>query len=137
MTQNPQDAISPPRVRLEGVLDVVKASDSSFQLILADGRTLPGRLVGYPITSMARLLGRPLLVFGTGRFGPAGELEGVEADGIVPNDDQPWTRSATDPPLSREVGEEMARRLQAAWANWKWPGDETDEEIQKALKELG
>jgi hypothetical protein len=31
----------------------------------------------------------------------------------------------------------MARRLKAALANWTWPGDETDEEIQKALKELG
>jgi hypothetical protein len=55
----------------------------------------------------------------------------------MPNDGQPWVVSATDPPVSREVGEEMARRFQAALANWSWPGDETDEEIQQALRELG
>jgi hypothetical protein len=116
---------------------MVQASDSSFRLILSDGRALPGRLVGYPILPLARLLGRPLLVFGTGRYGPGGELEGIEADGFMPNDGEPWTVSATDPPLPQEVGEEMARRLQGALAKWSWPGDETDEELQKALKELG
>jgi hypothetical protein len=107
------------------------------RLILADGRTLPGRLVGYPILGLARLLGRPLLVFGAGRYGSGGELQGIEADGFMPDDGQPWVRSAAEPPPSKEVREEMARRFQTALANWTWPGDESDEEIQKAMKELG
>ena len=61
----------------------------------------------------------------------------AEADGFVPNDGELWVRSATEPPLSREASEEMSRRFQAKLANWTWPGDETDEEIQQALRELG
>jgi hypothetical protein len=116
---------------------MVQASDSSFRLLLTDGRALPGRLAGYPILPLARLLGRPLLVFGTGRYGPGGELEGIEADGFMPNDGEPWTMSASDPPLPRDVGEERARRLKDALARWTWPGDETDDQLAAALKELG
>ncbi len=132
-----QGTASVSRVRLEGTLDMVQASDSSFRLILADGRTIPGWLVGYPILGLARLLSRKLLVFGTGRLGTTGELEGIEADGFMPDDGEAWIVSATDPEPSREVNEEMARRFQAALANWTWPGDETDEQIQQALRELG
>jgi hypothetical protein len=138
MNSNPsllQAPASLSRVRLDGTLDMVQASDNSFRLILADGRTIPGRLGGYPILGLARLLGRPLLVFGIGRFGSGGELEGIEADGFMPNDGQLWVRSATEPPLSEEVSEEMARRLQSVLGTW--PGDETDEQIAQALKELG
>jgi hypothetical protein len=130
----PQSPASSSRVRLEGTLDMVQASDSSFRLVLADGRTIPGKLVRGPITSLARVLGRRLLVFGTGKFGPAGELEWVEADGFLPNDGESWTVSATDPPVSDEVREELARRLRSVIG--KWPGDETDEQINAALEEL-
>jgi hypothetical protein len=136
MTQasSPKDSATPPRVRLEGVLDMVQASDSSFRLSLADGRTVPGRLVGPPITSLARVLGRTLLVFGTGRFGPGGELEGVDADGFIPNDGQPWDVSPDDFPFSREVAEEMSRRFRSIVG--AWPGDETDDQVEQALREL-
>src|SRR5438270_444203 len=66
---------APPRVRLEGTRDMVRASDGSFTLRLADGRELPGRLVARRITTLATLLGRQILLFGTGQFGPTGELE--------------------------------------------------------------
>jgi hypothetical protein len=45
---------APPRVRLEGTLDMVRASDASFTLRLADGRERPGRLVGRPIVALGR-----------------------------------------------------------------------------------
>jgi hypothetical protein len=119
---------------VEGVLDMIQASDSSFRLILADGRTVSGKLVRGPITSLARVLGRKLLVFGTGLLGPAGELEGVEADGFLPNDGQPWISSASDPPESEEVREELARRRRAVLAALR--GAETEEQLEQALREL-
>jgi hypothetical protein len=120
---------------VEGTLDMVRASDSSFTLLLPEGRMLSGRLVGRPILGLARLLGRLLLVFGNGQFGAAGELESIEADGFIPNDGQAWTLSADDLPVSNEVAEEMNRRFQSTWG--AWPGDETDEQIEQALKDLG
>src|SRR5258708_31684587 len=89
-----------PRVRLEGTLDRVRASEASFPLRLADGRELPGRLVARKITTLATLLGRQILVFGTGQYGPTGELERVEADGFLHNDAEPWGCPPTDMPRS-------------------------------------
>jgi hypothetical protein len=125
---------SPPRVRVEGVLDVVRASDGTFLLRLADGRSIPGRLVGPRIASLAGVIGRLLLVFGTGQFGPSGELERIEADGFIPNDGQLWTVSPDDLPFSEDVEKERAQRLAATIGTW--PGDETDEQIEQALREI-
>jgi hypothetical protein len=135
MTQTPSATSPPPqRVRVEGVLDAVRASDASFVLLLSDGRSLPGRLVGRAPLSLARLLGRALLVFGTGHFGPTGELERIESDGFMPNDGKMWTVSPDDMPFSKEVNEEMIRRQRAT--RGAWPGDETDEQIDEALREI-
>jgi hypothetical protein len=123
-----------PRVRVEGVLDMARVSDASFLLRLPDGRDLPGRLVGRPFEGLARVLGRTLLVFGVGQFGPNGELESIEADGFLPADGQPWDISPQDMPFSDDVARELARRQQAIRGGW--PGDETDEEINQALKEM-
>jgi hypothetical protein len=131
----PNAAGSSSRVRLEGTLDMVQASDSNFRFRLDDGRIIPGQLVGRPIITLAKVLGRRLLVFGTGHFTTAGEMERIEMDSFIPNDGQPWTISSEDMPLSEEVRMEQARRLRASMD--RWPGDETDEQIEAALKELG
>ncbi len=108
-----------PRVRVEGTLDVVRASDASFTLRLDDGRELSGRLVRGSVAGLGRVLGRRLIVFGT-----VGAVEEIEADGFIPNDGQPWTLSPDDLPLSREVVEEQGQRLKQAIGTW--PGDETE-----------
>jgi hypothetical protein len=113
---------------------MVQASDSSFRLVLADGRTIPGQLIGRPTITLAKVLGRRLLVFGTGQFNSAGEVERVEMDSFIPNDGQPWTVNSDDMPVSDEVAMEQARRLRAVMGTW--PGDETDEQINAALEEL-
>ena len=122
------------RVRVEGTLDMVRASDQSFTLRMPDGRELPGRLVGRPIIGLARVLGRNIFVFGFGRCNPAGDLMGLDADGFMPNDGKSWTISPDDMPLCREVVEEQARRLKQVIGSW--PGDETEEEVDRALREL-
>jgi hypothetical protein len=121
-------------VRLEGTLDMVQASDNSFRLRLEDGRTIAGHLVGRPIITLGKVLGRRLLVFGTGQFNAAGEVERVEMDSFIPNDGQPWTVNSDDLPISEEVKKEQAVRLRAVMGCW--PGDETDEQINAALEEL-
>jgi hypothetical protein len=125
---------APQRVRLEGTLDMVRASDASFTLRLADGRELPGRLVARKITTLATLLGRQVLVFGTGQFGPTGELERVDADGFLHNDGELWGSPSDDRPISPEERAELARRFQSVIG--QWPGDETDEQIEQALREM-
>jgi hypothetical protein len=130
---SPNDAGASRRVRLEGVLWAVQM-DGGFTLRLPDGRPIPGSLVGRPIAGLARVLGRPLIVFGSAQFGSVGEVERIEADGFLPNDGKPWVISPNELPLSQEVAKEMADRLQSV--RGAWPGDETDEQIEQALREL-
>ncbi len=119
---------------MEGVLDAVQASNASFILRMPDARVLSGRFIGRSIHGLARVLGRPLIVFGNGWLGTSGQLEGVEADGFLPSDGKLWILSPDDLPLSDEVAREMASRFASVVGTW--PGDETDEEIEQALKEL-
>ena len=72
------------RVRVEGVLEGIQADDASFRLRLPDGRLLLGHFNGRSFHGLARVLTRPLIVFGNGWFGATGQLEGVEADGFSP-----------------------------------------------------
>ncbi len=137
MTSNPTLMKAPAslsRDRLEGTLDMVQATDSSFRFRMEDGRAIPGHLIGRPIITLAKVLGRRLLAFGTGQFNTAGELERLEMDSFIPNDGQPWSVSSEDMPLSEEVRMEQAQRLRAVIGIW--PGDETDEQINAALEEL-
>jgi hypothetical protein len=127
--------VSPPpaRVRLTGKLDMVRASDAGFTLVTDDGRVIPGRLVGRPVEELARWLNRAVVVFGSGQFDSLGNLTSVEADGFLPEN----TLLPGAPSLAgrtAEEREEMARRLRAAVG--AWPGDETDEAVEQALREL-
>ena len=53
-------SIAVQRIRMEGALDSVQASDASFLLRLGDGRMLRGRFVGRSIHGLAHVLGRQL-----------------------------------------------------------------------------
>lgn len=134
LASSPNGPATRQRVRLEGILDAVQASDSSFLLRLDDGSTLRGRLVGRPIKGLANLLGRRLLIFGTGRLGASGELEEVEVDSYMPNDGQLWFVNPDELPQSDEVQAEMGKRFKTIIGTW--PGDETDEQIEQALREM-
>lgn len=133
ISYTPSSASPAQRMRLVGRLDMVRASDASFTLVTVEGRVIPGQLVGRPIEELARLLNRAILVFGSPRFDALGNLTSVEADGYLPESYAP----PNAPRLSSgtaEEREEMARRMQAAAGTW--PGDETDEEVDQALREL-
>lgn len=123
-----------PRVRVEGTLDVVRASDASFILRLDDGRELSGRLVRGSIAGLGRVLGRHLIMFGTARGDTSNAVDEFEADGFIPNDGQPWILLPDDLPLSSDVVQEQGRRLKQAVGTW--PGDETDEEVERIVREL-
>src|SRR4051812_29593055 len=55
-TLTPPDSSNPARVRIEGTLDAVRASDATFTLKLDDGSELPGRLVRGSVAGLGRVL---------------------------------------------------------------------------------
>jgi len=129
----PTGSSSPARVRVVGQLDMVCASDAGFTLVADDGRVISGRLVGRPIEELARLLGRAIIVFGLARFDALGNLTSVEADGFLAETKRiPSTPSVSG--RTKEEREEMARRLEVA--SGQWPGEESNETVEKALREL-
>jgi hypothetical protein len=113
---------------------MVRASDLSFTVIAQDGTTIPGRLVeGRSVEELARSLNEEVVLFGAGQLDADGKLLFIEANGFLPGLGPRRYR----PQLAgrtQEEREEMARRLKMVIG--AWPGDESDEEVEKALREL-
>ncbi|MFO0930512.1 MAG: hypothetical protein U0736_26365 [Gemmataceae bacterium] len=130
----PAGPVTGRRLRVEGTLEAVHTEDATFAVRLADGRLLAGRLVGPPVKGLARLAGRQVVLFGVATVGPGNTLTEVEADGFLPADGEWWVVEPDELPMSEEVGRELAERRKAVQG--QWPGDETDEQIDRALREL-
>lgn len=133
---------NPRRVRLVGTLDMVRASNRTFALRLEDGQEARGSLVEGSVEGMAALLNQPVLVFGTAIFRPSGRFLRVDADEYRRAADTDMFFAKMPKPLGKakhrlgvQERRKMADGLKAVFG--RWPGDETDEQIQSALKELG
>ncbi|MDM8558331.1 DUF433 domain-containing protein [Candidatus Parabeggiatoa sp. HSG14] len=126
-------------VRVAGRLEAVRLSDYTFTLITAE--------IQYPINGFAKaidlqtlstLLGKNVVVSGTIHFTVEGTpliLEAAQITIAKGHDLEIWGRIPTPlhPPFN--MNNFKAKRGLNAIVG-KWPGDETDEEVIKALEEL-
>ena len=129
------------RVRLAGLLDMVRASTQTFALRLDDGQEVQGALIAGQIEELAPLFRKMVLVLGRAVYRASGALLRVDADEVLPSSGQdhffskvPESSPATFN-LNRELHKQRHKKGLAAIIG-KWPGDESDEEIEQALKEL-
>ncbi len=127
-------------VRVAGKLEAIKLNDYTFTLIAAE--------MEYPINGFAKaidsqtlstLLGKNVVVSGTAHFTVKGVLLILEAAQIAiatERDLRMWGRVPT--PLRRpfDMNDFKVDNTGIGAIYGKWPGDETDEEVQKALEEL-
>ncbi len=132
---------APQRVRLVGTLDMVRASTQSFALRLDDGQEARGVLLTGLIVDAARLLRQRTLVLGKAVYRASGTLLRIDADEILPAVDESPIWSRLPPPADRKLDLAALYRPQGAKSGLaaiigQWPGDETDEQIESALKEL-
>ena len=120
-------------LRLEGLLDEVRASDSTFALRTDDGSLIRGRLVGPSVEAVGPFLGRRVVVLGTAQVDQSGAPSWTEAAAMLlaPG---PLPNAPPLPGSTAEGREEMAKRLKAPLGTW--PGDETDEGIERALRQV-
>jgi hypothetical protein len=131
----------PRRVRLAGLLDMIRASTQSFALRLDDGQEVRGALVAGQIEELAPLFRKRVLVLGKAVYRASGRLLRVDADEVLLSSEQDRFFSTVPPPthmtlnLKDELRSQQSKMGLAAIIG-KWPGDETDEEIEQALKEL-
>jgi hypothetical protein len=110
-----------------------------FVLRLADGRDLVGRLSNDCGIDLATFKDQPVLIEGTAYFNSQGEVVVVETERIRPAIEADsffrfMPKPAQLPDNIAEIGRQNALALRDIIG--KWPGDETDEEIEAALREI-
>lgn len=131
----------PQRTRVSGTLDTIRHSDRMFTLLLDDGKAVKGIAEGLAAEQLRELFGQNVVVSGTAVFRASAGLLRIEAESIEPagTDAVVWARIPA--PVFRVMDGGSLRQPQGPRSGvnaviGRWPGDETDEEIVSALREL-
>ncbi len=129
------------RVRVAGRLAPGVPGAKALNLILDDGHQLEIELVRGDPSAVVGLVNQRVLVLGTAIFQPSGELLRVEADDVsLAHDNDPFFSEIPRPTLPLiDVDASLRQQDQDHGVSsiiGNWPGDETDEKIDSALKEL-
>jgi hypothetical protein len=130
------------RVRVAGKLDMIRDSDRVFELIVNTGDRVRGVWVGGESSVLGQLWKNQVVVDGVAVFRPSGALLRVDTQGLQKADKSDDFFSKVPTPAARSVDSKRIRQTQtsATGANavfGKWPGDESEEQLLAALKELG
>ena len=131
----------PQRTRVSGTLDTVHHTDRMFTLLVQGSKPVKGIADGLAAKQLAELFGQSVVVSGTATFRASGSLLRIEAEAIEPaGSDAPiWARIPA--PVFRIMDTARLRERQGPRSGVNavighWPGDESDEEIATALREL-
>lgn len=132
------------RAMVAGKLETIRHSDRAFALVLESGELIRGVVATDQIASadLAALFGRQTLVGGYVKFRPSGSLLRIEAERMQPASptDKEVFASAPTPLFvdldPRDLRKHQGPRSGLATIVGQWPGEESDEEVQRALAEL-
>lgn len=129
------------RVRVAGKLDLLKHSSRIFALIMPAGELRGVVVADADFTRLGQLLGQQVIVSGTAKFRPSGKVLRVDAEQIVAaeGDTTPW--EVAPQPLFSDLETRSLRVPQGATSGvaalfGQWPGDESDEDFERAVREL-
>lgn len=130
------------RVVVVGKLDALRHSDRMFTLVLDDGRVVRGVVTpSVDLEVLGTLWGKRARVAGLSKFRPSGAVLRIEAETVVEAEgDLSLFTSMPRPVLQdldlRTLHEPQGPRSGLAAIFGRWPGDESDEELERALSEL-
>lgn len=132
---------SPQRVRVTGWLDAIRHHDRMFTMKLEDGATLRGIAEGIGAHVLASLFGKKATISAVAIFRPSGKVLRLEADHIEHAGDDFSLWSSEPVPVSQPVPDREIRKLQGPRSGLnaiigQWPGNESDDEIFRALEDL-
>lgn len=132
------DETPPGRVsRVRGVLDTLTVSTKTLILRLDDGRLLRGFAGDVTLDTLKALHGKEVVLEGSVTFRPSGDALRIEAESafLATPGDVLWAQlPKVEPTVSRVRPSVSPTGLDAFFG--KWPGDETDEQLVKAMKDL-
>jgi len=131
----------PRAVRLSGLLDTISATRPDIVLRLPNKTSVPARLEAVDPDLLSKLFGQQVVISGMAQFRPSGRLLVVDVEDIAPagTADQLWQRAPRMQPLRSSpvatlVPQDGGTGVGAFFGTW--PGDESDQELQRILREL-
>ncbi|WP_437755369.1 hypothetical protein [Sorangium sp. So ce1389] len=129
-------------VRIAGLLDMVRVSTQSFAIKLDDGEEIRGVLTGASVDAVGVFLNRRVLIHGRAVYRPSARVLRLDAERIEDGEGVSGFWSKVPKPIfGRRFDPRALHRPQTATTGVNaifgtWPGDETDEEFDQAIKEL-
>ncbi|HMD97698.1 MAG TPA: hypothetical protein VKM93_10270 [Terriglobia bacterium] len=135
---------TPPsaQIRLTGVLDMIRHSTRSFGLVLEGGAEVRGVLeTQEQMKDLTPFLGAKVLVLGRAVYRPSGKLLRVDAHSFDSGEGQPQLFGKVPPPrekrppIIRMKPSDQYRKGVGAFFGI-WPGEESDEDFTRMLKEI-
>ncbi|MFO1064941.1 MAG: hypothetical protein U0892_13840 [Pirellulales bacterium] len=132
---------TPQRARIVGSLDGLEASTQRFSLLLDSGERVLGVYPEELTDALQPLWRTRVLVLGTSVFRASGNLLRIEADSIQPGETASSLFSAAPVPSATRLDPNKLRKNQGPRSGMaaimgRWPGTETDSEIESALESL-
>ena len=132
----------PQQARVVGTLDMIRSSTNTFAIKLKDGDEVRGVLTEGKILKVTDLLDQDVLILGKAIYRPSGKLLRIDADEVLRAGDQDQFFSTLPKPKRarfdlRDIVRDQQHKIGVTAIYGKWPGTESDEEIQAALKEIG
>ena len=134
--------ITPPdqRARIAGKLDMIRDSDSVFEVMLGDNTTVRGIWTPGDMEPLRSLFRTEVLIEGTAVYRPSGGLLRLEAEAIRVASGGDDLFRKIPAPLARSTSPQTVRQRQTptSGANaifGRWPGDETEEELLAACED--
>ena len=131
----------PEQVRIVGTLDMIRLSTNAFAVKLNSGEDVLGILTEGNLSEARNLVGQGILVMGKAIYRPSGKLLRIDAAELVRASEHDQFFSKMPKPKNdkfdlNEIFRQQKHKRGIAAIYGKWPGDETDEEILAALKEM-
>lgn len=132
---------TPQRGRLVGNLDGLEASTQRFSLLLDSGERVAGVYPEEISDRLQDLWRQRVLVLGTSVFRASGNLLRVEAESIDDGADASPLFSTPPVASGSRLDPNRLRKLQGTRSGMaaimgRWPGDETEEQIEEALEHI-
>mgnify|MGYP006280699927 CR=1 FL=1 len=128
------------QVRVYGILDMVRISTGTLGLRLEHGEEIRGVLRTDNAGPARELLGQPVILLGEAVFRPTGSLLRIDVDEVRPARPQDsFFGDMPRPRQSTQISPAMPQRGTpggVAAIMGRWPGDETDADIARTLREV-
>ena len=137
-----EDSIPDPQnVVINGIIDILEHSKSKITVKTDQGNLLGNFKSDLQQEALKDFWGKEATIYGVGHFKPNGKLSYVEIERIFESsqEDKYFSKIPFSENTILQVQKQTTKRQTKNWMKeiaGKWPGDESDEEFEKLLKDL-